>query len=122
MPGSRRYYVYILTNRFHSTLYTGMTPDLRRRVIIHKLRSTTCFYNPRSNNKLVYFEAQQYAYLAVRRERMIKAMHRPDLLALISRHNPLWRDLAMDLDIIGTSCGACQSSPEEGGGVKEGRE
>ena len=51
-----KYYVYILTNKYGTVLYTGVTNDLVRRVYEHKhsfdKNSFTSKYNV---NKLVYF-------------------------------------------------------------------
>jgi putative endonuclease len=33
---TKEYYVYIMTNKINSILYTGVTNDLKRRVFEHK--------------------------------------------------------------------------------------
>jgi putative endonuclease len=47
--------VYILTNKNNTTLYTGVTRDLRRRVAGHKLHPKG-FSNKYNTDKLVYYE------------------------------------------------------------------
>jgi putative endonuclease len=39
----RQYYIYILTNSTHRTLYTGVTNNLTRRVHEHKNRTNDGF-------------------------------------------------------------------------------
>ena len=62
------YYVSILTNKNHTTLYTGVTNDLLRRIVEHRqgiIRSFTHRYNL---NKLVYFEIYPDILSAINRE------------------------------------------------------
>jgi putative endonuclease len=39
----KNYYVYILTNKRHTVLYTGMTNDLKRRVYGHREKLVSGF-------------------------------------------------------------------------------
>ena len=68
--GTHNYYVYILTNRNKTVLYTGVTNNLRNRIRFHKesinSKSFTfkykCFY-------LIYFERFQFIENAIAREK-----------------------------------------------------
>jgi putative endonuclease len=53
---SRQYYVYIITNKNNSVLYTGITNDLKRRVYEHKEKLIAGFTEKYNVSKLVYFE------------------------------------------------------------------
>jgi putative endonuclease len=55
---SRRYYVYIMTNKVNTVLYTGVTSDLARRVWEHKSGTGSSFAKKYEVNKLVYAETQ----------------------------------------------------------------
>ena len=50
------YFVYILANRKHGTLYVGITNDLLRRVQQHKLKLADGFTKKHGVDRLVYFE------------------------------------------------------------------
>ena len=69
------YYVYILTNKHHTVLYTGVTSDLIRRVYEHKnhldQNSFTAKYKV---NKLVYFEETSDVKAAIEREQTDKVL------------------------------------------------
>lgn len=90
-------YVYILFNKPHGTLYTGVTSDLRKRLIEHKTkvhpRSFTARYDV---DKLGYFEEIQSIDDAIDREKQIKAGSRAKKIRLIMSMNPEWEDLSDD--------------------------
>ena len=88
------YYVYILTNKYGTVLYTGVTKDLVRRVYEHKnhidKESFTAKYNV---TKLVYFEQTTDVKSAIEREKQIKSWSRDRKISLIFEMNPKWVDL-----------------------------
>ena len=51
-----QYYVYIMTNKWNSVLYTGVTSDLGRRVYEHKEKRIEGFTKRYNVSKLVYYE------------------------------------------------------------------
>ena len=91
------FYVYIMTNTRNTVLYTGITNNLRRRVQEHKRGTAGSFTSQYKVVKLIYFEAFPKAWLAIGREKQIKAGSRRKKIALIESKNPTWRDLADDL-------------------------
>ena len=88
------YYVYIMTNKMNTVLYTGVTNDLMRRVYEHKnkldIKSFTARYNV---NKFVYYETTNSIQSAIEREKQIKAGSRKKKEDLIKEFNPDWKDL-----------------------------
>jgi len=88
------YYVYILTNKYCTVLYTGVTRDLVRRVYEHKnyldKDSFTAKYNV---TRLVYFETTTDVRAAIEREKQIKSWSRDRKTSLIMSKNPKWIDL-----------------------------
>jgi putative endonuclease len=90
------YFVYMMTNRNRTTLYTGMTNDLLRRVRQHKSGHGSNFTRRYRLTLLVYFEVFQDVNLAIAREKQIKGITRAKKDALIHIKNPEWRDLAAD--------------------------
>ena len=49
---SKQYYVYIATNKINTVLYTGMTNDVERRMIEHKMKLIKGFTSKYNINKL----------------------------------------------------------------------
>jgi putative endonuclease len=90
------YFVYILTNKRHTVLYTGFTNDLERRVYEHKHAVYVGFTSKYKCNKLVYFEDWVDIQDAVYREKQLKKYRRKWKENLISSMNPQWRDLYID--------------------------
>jgi putative endonuclease len=92
-----QYCVYIMTNANHTVLYTGVTNDLRRRVLEHKSGRGCTFTSKYNVVKLVYFECGENVKAAIEREKQIKAGSRQKKLDLINNINPDWKDLFDEL-------------------------
>ena len=89
-----KYYVYILSNKHCTVLYTGVTSDLLGRIYQHKnhldKNSFTAKYNvPR----LVYFEETSDVKAALEREKQIKGWNRSRKNKLVESKNPNWSDI-----------------------------
>ncbi len=90
------YYVYILTNKTNTTLYIGMTNDLKRRLYEHKNKLIPGFTEKYNVNKLVYFEQTTDVKSAIQREKNLKKWNREWKLELIKKTNPAFKDLSLD--------------------------
>jgi putative endonuclease len=86
--------VYIMTNKMHTVLYTGVTSDIIGRVWKHKNKvypnSFTAKYNC---NKLVYYYFYSRIEEAIAAEKTIQAGNRKNKIRLINSINPEWLDL-----------------------------
>lgn len=89
-----KYYVYILMSGNNSTLYIGMTNDLKRRLYEHKNKLIEGFSAKYNTNKLVYFEETSDVKLAIQREKNLKKWNRSWKLDLIKKRNPNFEDLS----------------------------
>ena len=88
------YYVYILTNKHGTVLYTGVTKDLVRRMYEHKNHTDKDSFTAKYNvTKLVYFEQTTDVRSAIEREKQIKSWSRDRKTSLIFEMNPKWVDL-----------------------------
>ena len=93
-------FVYIMTNKNNSVLYTGVTSNLKERIEQHSNRKHANSFTARYNiNKLVYFEKLDSIGEAIKREKTIKGGSRNKKLDLINRMNAKWRDLREDPDL-----------------------
>ena len=90
---SKQYYVYIMTNKNNTVLYTGVTNNLIRRVYEHKEKLTGGFTKKYNVNKLVYYEVFEDSYHAISREKQIKGGSRQKKINLINSMNEKWEDL-----------------------------
>ncbi len=96
---SKEGFVYILTNKHKTTLYTGVTNDLKRRVAEHKLHINKGFTDKYKTDNLVYFEICKDMTIAIHREKQIKKWHREWKEDLIKEFNPEWKDLSDDIGL-----------------------
>ena len=88
-------YVYIITNQDNSTLYTGVTTDISRRIDNHKNKDSEKSFSARYNcDKLVYIEVFEDLYQARVREKRIKNWNREWKNELIEKNNPLYQDIS----------------------------
>lgn len=89
----QQYYVEILTNKTHTTLYIGVTNNLQRRLYEHQHKYLDGFSKTYRTNKLVYFETTQDVESAIMREKVLKKWNREKKNKLITSFNPMWNDL-----------------------------
>lgn len=57
MGKDKLFFVYIVTNKNNTVLYTGVTSDLIKRIYQHKNKIIKGFSNRYNLEKLVYYEA-----------------------------------------------------------------
>ena len=93
----KQYYVYMMTNKINSVIYTGVTNDLKRRVMEHKEKLFEGFTKKYNVTKLVYFEMANNSMIAIMREKQIKAGSRRRKIVLIESMNKELKDLGTDL-------------------------
>ncbi len=87
--GIYNFYVYILTNKAKTVLYTGVTNNLRRRLEEHKEKLNPNSFTARYNVEfLVYYEHFGWIQQAIAREKEIKLLRRDLKLDLIKEFNP----------------------------------
>ena len=86
-------FVYILTNKRHTVLYTGVTSDLQKRVYQHRMKLIPGFTARYNVSSFVFYEVAGSPYAAISREKQIKASSRKKKMELIDVMNPQWRDL-----------------------------
>ena len=91
----KAYYTYVMTNKGHSTLYTGMTNSLVRRVSQHRRGEISGFSKLYNTNRLVCYEQFNDVRDAIAREKQIKGWSRKKKEELIKTKNPTWADLAV---------------------------
>lgn len=98
-----RGYIYILTNKHNTVLYTGVTRNLQRRIAEHKLHLNPGFTAKYNTDKLVYYEVYDLLEVAIQREKQLKNWHRSWKDKLINDFNPTWSDLSEDIG-VDTDC------------------
>ncbi len=95
IQAQHNYFVYILTNKNKTVLYTGVTNNLKERLYFHS--------NPEPYSKaftakykaiyLIYYELFTNIDTAIQREKQIKGYSRKKKELLINKFNPYWKFL-----------------------------
>jgi putative endonuclease len=88
--GYHSYYVYIITNKYRSTYYVGMTNNLGLRLQQHKenIKNGVKTFAAKYNLEfLVYYEKFTWVHEAIGREKEIKGWRREKKLNLIRTLN-----------------------------------
>lgn len=92
--GIYNFYVYILTNKNKTVLYTGVTNNLRLRLHQHKTKMNPNSFTAKYNVcYLVYYEHYGWIQQAIAREKEIKNLTRAKKEQLIAEANPDWEFL-----------------------------
>ena len=87
------FYVYIITNYKKTTLYTGLTNDMHRRLNEHYQGLIDGFSRQYKCKYLIYYESFPYINDAIAREKQIKKYRRSKKEKLIHQFNPEWKFL-----------------------------
>jgi len=84
-----------MTNIHHTVLYTGVTSDLRKRVLQHKTGTyPEAFTDRYLCHKLIWFQAYASIEEAILMEKRVKRWRRAWKEELVKGLNPEWRDMS----------------------------
>jgi len=89
--GYHTYYIYIITNKAKTVLYTGVTNNLKIRLKQHKdsiILGNTTFTSKYNVHNLLYFEKFTWIQEAILREKEIKGWRKEKKINLIKTINP----------------------------------
>ena len=85
--------VYIISNKYHTTLYIGVTSDIMQRMAQHRSGTFGGFSARYNLSQLLHFEEFGSMDAAIAREKQLKSWSRKRKDDLISNNNPEWKDL-----------------------------
>ena len=86
-------YVYIMSNKYRTVLYIGVTCDLNTRVIEHKSEYGSTFTKKYNCTDVLYYEFYDSIEEAIHREKCLKKYKRSWKEKLIRKLNPGMKDL-----------------------------
>jgi putative endonuclease len=86
-------WTYIVTNKPHGVLYTGVASDLAARMMQHRAGTGSAFCRRYGIKRLVLAERHDEIEYAIAREKALKAWQRAWKIRLIEESNPDWDDL-----------------------------
>ncbi|OIO18290.1 MAG: hypothetical protein COY69_00600 [Candidatus Magasanikbacteria bacterium CG_4_10_14_0_8_um_filter_32_14] len=93
----KNYYVYIMSNQYHTVFYIGMTNSLERRMLEHTLtKNNNSFTSKYKIKELLYYEEYSDPASAISREKQLKGWRREKKLELIKKLNPELKNLLQE--------------------------
>ena len=85
--------VYIMSNKYRTVLYIGVTSSLYNRIIQHKTHFFKGSFTDKYNVEYcMYYENLPTMFEALKREKEIKKWRRGKKVQLIESMNPEWKD------------------------------
>ena len=88
--------MYIVTNKHHTVLYTGVTSNLSARINQHLTKYYPFSFTKYNADKLVYYKLYDTIVEAITEEKRIKGGNRLCKIRLIESMNPKWIDLWLE--------------------------
>ncbi|MBD3864298.1 GIY-YIG nuclease family protein [Olleya marilimosa] len=88
-------YTYIITNKYRTTFYVGVTADLNKRITEHQNGTGSVFTKKYNLKDLIYYEIFTDINQAILREKQIKNWKKGWKLNLIKEQNPTLKTLIM---------------------------
>ena len=89
----KKSYIYILTNKYRTTFYIGVTSNLEKRLVEHYEEKGSLFTKKYNLKDLVYFEEYLDINQAIAREKQLKNWHKDWKINLIKETNPTLKTL-----------------------------
>ena len=89
------YYVYILTNKYRTVFYIGVTNNLAKRIEAHKEGVGSAFTQKYNVKSLIFFEEFTSISQAILREKQLKNWKREWKINLIKSKNPNLEDISI---------------------------
>jgi putative endonuclease len=81
-----------MTNYMGTTLYTGVTNDIARRLLEHRESKGSPFAARYKVTRLIYVEETNDVRAAIEREKQIKGWSHKKKFELMATFNPRWED------------------------------
>ena len=85
--------VYVMSNKYRTVFYTGITNNLLRRVYEHRNALVEGFTKKYNAKELIYFEQFSDPENAILREKQFKDYRRSKKIDLVRQLNPAMEDL-----------------------------
>ena len=93
---SDSYFIYIVTNKYRTTIYIGVTNNIQKRLSEHYFDSKNAkksFAGKYNCYDLVYYEQFECINAAIHKEKVLKKWRREKKNKLISAFNSNWESL-----------------------------